>query len=89
MRTTYNIIRAVLATFIALPPTLAVMLYVLLSLPWVQDYLCGVAQRELSGLLGVDVNIGKVYIAPFDKVWIKDVSIACLLYTSPSPRDRG
>lgn len=76
MRTTYNIIRAVLATFIALPPTLAVMLYVLLSLPWVQDYLCGVAQRELSGLLGVDVNIGKVYIAPFDKVWIKDVSIA-------------
>lgn len=71
----YRIFRAILATIVALPPLLAVGLYVALSMPWAQNALRGLAEKELSKVLGSELTIGSVNISPFELVNIGDVKV--------------
>lgn len=71
----YKILRAILVTIVALPPILAVVLYVLLSLPASQEALRKLAQKELSGILGSELSIGTVNISPFERIDIAEVAL--------------
>ncbi len=71
----YKILRAFLVAIITLPPVFAVGFYILLSLPWAQEALRETARRDLSTLLGTNVEIGSVGIFPFDAVEIRGLSV--------------
>lgn len=60
---------------IVLPLVVPLILYVLLSLPSVQKNIAHSVGYELTALLGTDVHLGEVTIAPFNRVVINNVSI--------------
>lgn len=53
------------------------MLYLLLWLGPVREKLRGVAQEQLSALLGADVGINSLEVIPFTRARLGDVSIVC------------
>ncbi len=57
---------------VVLVPTL---LYIGLELDVVQRKVSTIAERQLSNLLNADVSIGSVSIAPFNRAWLRDVSV--------------
>ena len=71
----YKILRALIVISIAIAVTVPAIVYVGLSLPPVQRRLSSVAEKELSGLLGADVSIGTLTIAPFKRAMLRDVSV--------------
>ena len=71
----YKILRALIVISIAIAVTVPAIVYVGLSLPPVQRRLSSVAEKELSGLLGADVSIGTLTIAPFNRAMLRDVSV--------------
>ncbi|MCM1356860.1 MAG: translocation/assembly module TamB [Staphylococcus sp.] len=75
MKTLYRILRFTLVIVIVLPLAVPLLLYVLLSLPGVQQEIAGRAERELSALLGTSVEIGEVSVAPFNRVVLNDVVV--------------
>ncbi len=60
---------------IGLAVIIPTLLYVGLELDTVQRRVTSVAESELSKLLDADVSIGNVSIAPFNRVWLRDVSV--------------
>jgi hypothetical protein len=72
----YKIIRAIVVALLIFLVVLPVSTYILLSTGWAQDSLRKVAQTELSNLLGTQVTIGHVDIAPFNRLSISDVTVA-------------
>jgi len=77
----YHILRFLAVTVIILTVLLPAILYVGLSLDSVQSRISAVAEKELSSLLGSEVTIGKVNIAPFNRVTLRDVAV------QPAPGD--
>ncbi|MDE7124951.1 MAG: AsmA family protein, partial [Muribaculaceae bacterium] len=75
MRIGYKILRAFIVTLIVVPPVFAVAIYILLSLPWAQNAMRDIAEKELSAVLGTDLHIGDVSFFPFDGLSISDVSV--------------
>lgn len=71
----YKLIRTVLVTLIIIVIGVPASLYIALSLPWVQDGLRKTAQKELTAALGTPVTIGKVDIAPFNRIRIHHIAI--------------
>lgn len=71
----YKVVRSIIFTSVALVCAIWVLLYVLLSLPPIQRYICNVAQTELSQLCNSRVEIGDVTIRPFNEVVIRDVKL--------------
>ncbi|MEY8244998.1 translocation/assembly module TamB domain-containing protein [Heminiphilus faecis] len=71
----YKILRALVVTLLAAAIILPVAVYILLSVDAVQSRLRDIGERELTSLLGAEVNIGKVDVTPFNKVLLTDVSI--------------
>lgn len=49
--------------------------YIVLSTPWAQDKIREVAQRELSGLLGTEVEIGRIDYRPFNTLAVSGVIV--------------
>lgn len=76
MKRFYKIFRTVVVTLIALVFIVPAALYVALSLPAVQSYICRMAEKELSALLTVDVSIDYVSISPFNRVTLHGVTVA-------------
>ncbi len=76
MNWAYKILRTIIVSFLALSIIVPALLYALLSVPAIQDIARDRGQRELSELLGAEVNIGSVNIAPFNKLTLHDISIA-------------
>lgn len=74
MKSIYKILRAffvlVLSSAIAVPA----VLYILLSLPSVQNGICHRVESELSKLLAVNVDIRHVSISPFNRVTLHGVT---------------
>lgn len=60
---------------LVLPLAVPVILYVLLSLPAVQRGIASQAEKELTSLLGTEVEIGEVSVAPFNRIVLKDVVV--------------
>lgn len=71
----YNIIRSILVTAILSVTAIYVVLYIVLSLPTVQDYVRRLGCQELSKLLGTEVSVGNVQISPFSQVVLDDVCL--------------
>ena len=60
---------------IILAVTVPVGLFIALSIPRIQNSIRTTAERELTSLLGMNVGIGNVNIAPFSRITLKRVSI--------------
>ncbi len=73
MKRSYVIIRAILVALLALIVGVPTLLYLLLSIPSIQNKIRTESEIELTKLLGTDVAIGDVSIAPFNRVKIEDV----------------
>ena len=75
MKLAWKIFRAVAVVLLVLAVALPASLYVLLSMTPVQNEVRNTASRELSRLLGAQVDIDDVNIHPFNKLSIKGVRI--------------
>ena len=75
MKTFYRILRFILVVVLVLPLAVPLILYVVLSLPSVQQRIARTAEKELTELLGTDVSVGSVTIAPFNRVVLADVGV--------------
>lgn len=75
MKRSYEIFRAILVAVLVFAIGLPALLYVLLSLPVVQDKVRAIGEEELSRLIYSDVRIGEVSIAPFNRLTLSDVAI--------------
>ncbi len=60
---------------LVLPLAVPIILYVLLSLPSVQKQIALSAEQELTALLGTDVHLGEVSVAPFNRIVLSDVTV--------------
>lgn len=72
----YNVIRSILVTAILAVATVYVVLYLVLSIPSVQNKIREAGCEELSGLLGTDVSIEEVNITPFNQVVLHGVHVS-------------
>lgn len=75
MKLAYKILRALIVILLAMAVTVPAVVYVGVTLPPVQRGLCRVASAELSGLLGAEVEIGSLSVAPFNRALLRDVSV--------------
>lgn len=71
----YKVVRSVLFTTIIFVGVLYVSLYVLLSVPSVQNKVREVAEQELSALFGSRLTIDEVSIYPFNEVVVEGVDL--------------
>lgn len=71
----YKVVRSLLFTTIAVVASLYVTLYILLSIPAVQDKIRTVAEDELSKLFTSTLTIDNVSIYPFNEVVIEGVAL--------------
>ena len=74
-RGTYNVLRSVVVTTLALVVALSASAYLLLLLPPVQNKLRHEGEKALGEYLNTSVSIGSVSIAPFNQLEINDVLI--------------
>ena len=73
---TYKTLRTVAVSVIALVFGIPALLYVGLSLPFVERSIADVAERQLSELLDVNVTIGGLEISPFNRITLTRVVVA-------------
>ena len=71
----YKALRMVVVAFLSAAVLLFAALYVVLSLPSVQKEICSEGEKELSKLLGADVNIGSINISPFHDLVLHEVFV--------------
>lgn len=69
----YKVVRSVLFTSILAVAFLFVLLYVLLSVPAVQNNLKNLAERELSALFTSELKIERLSIYPFNEIVVEGV----------------
>lgn len=75
MKWVYKTLRAILVVCLVLAIVVPAGLYVALSFRGVQNAVRERAQTELTALLGMDVSIGDVYVAPFSRLTLRRVAI--------------
>ncbi len=80
MKLIYKIVRTIIVSMLICAIGVPALLYLILSLPSVQDKLCNIGEAELSKLIGVPVKIGSANISPFNKLALNDV----VVMSSPS-----
>lgn len=73
---TYKTVRTVAVSIIALVFGIPALLYIGLSLPFVERSIADIAEKQLSDLLHVNVTIGGIEISPFNRVTLTRVVIA-------------
>lgn len=72
----YRILRSVIFSAIVTMVAFYLILYILLSVPYIQNRIKLLAQKELTLFLGGDVNIGTFRFYPFNEAVLKDVVIS-------------
>ncbi|MDE5687298.1 MAG: translocation/assembly module TamB [Paramuribaculum sp.] len=75
MKWVYKTLRAILVVCLVLAIVVPAGLYVALSFRGVQNAVRERAETELTSLLGMDVSIGDVYMAPFSRLTLRHVAI--------------
>lgn len=75
MKSLRKFIRALLVTALLLAVFVPTSLYVVLSTSFAQEKIRVVAERELSNLLGTNVEIGRVQYRPFNTISISGVRV--------------
>ena len=71
----YKIIRSLLVAGLATVVGLYVILYIVLSVPQVQDKVKRLGEEELTKLLHTEVSVGRLSISPFNEVILTDVAV--------------
>ena len=71
---TYKVLRSILFTLILTAVGIAVLLYILLSIPPIHDKIRDIAQEELTAFFGQKVEIEHLQIVPFNEVILEDVA---------------
>lgn len=71
----YKTIRSFAISIIGIVSALYLLLYILLTIPFVQNKIKTISETELSKLLNTEVRIGELSIYPFNEVVLYDVSI--------------
>ena len=71
----YKILRSIIVFLAVLLLVLPAFAYVILSLPEIDQRICNVAKKELSELLGANVNISSAEIKPFSQVALNNISV--------------
>ncbi|MBD5257445.1 MAG: hypothetical protein HDS52_01980 [Barnesiella sp.] len=71
----FKIIRGLVMTCMLLAIVVPALLYVALSLPWIQDALRERCETLLSEKLGAEVTVGDLGIRPFNRATVRDVAI--------------
>lgn len=69
-------IRGFLVVIVLLAIAIPVALYILLSSDWAQGRIRDIGSDQLSALLDTHVEIGDVVFSPFNRLKIKDISVA-------------
>ncbi len=75
MKLSYKILRALFVLILAAIILIPAILYVVLTLPPVQDKVRDIASEQLTTLLDSKVEIGSVIFVPFNKVTLRNVVI--------------
>ncbi|MBP5561739.1 MAG: translocation/assembly module TamB [Muribaculaceae bacterium] len=75
LKKTYTVVRSVVVTALVLVVVLFVGLYLLLSLPSVQNKVKERGEKELSEYLGTNVTIGEISFEPFNELTLGHVNI--------------
>ncbi len=75
IRTVYKVLRSFLFTAITVAVVLYVTLYVILSVPSVQNAIKGRAEKEVSAFLGSKVTVESLNIFPFNALRLRNVVI--------------
>ena len=75
MRKFYTIIRNVVVAVILTIVGLYLILYIAISLPFVQNSVKEIAQTELSKFLNTQISVEQLSIAPFNQVVLQNVGI--------------
>lgn len=75
LKRSYNVIRSVVVTVLVLAVATYAGLYLLLSMPWVQNKIKERGEKELSEFLGTDVTIGDIAFEPFNELTLGRVNI--------------
>lgn len=71
----YKAIRSIIVIVLLTIVTVYAALYILLSIPKVQNYVREIGEKELSTLLRTNVKIDKINISPLDEVALYNVKI--------------
>ncbi len=72
----YKVIRAIVMIAVVLAVVLPTLLYIALSLPFVQEEIKKVAETEVSKLLDAQVTIADLNIRPFNRVDLKGINVS-------------
>ena len=75
LRWSYNTLRATFVTIVVLLVVAYGALYLALSMPYFQNKIKAVGERELSEFLGTNVTIDGISISPFNQVVLTGVNI--------------
>lgn len=71
----YSFLRLCVFSLFLVGIGLYAILYLIVSLPTVQNKICSVAETELSKQLGARVEIGRIYVKPFKQFVARDVNL--------------
>ncbi|MDE5888042.1 MAG: translocation/assembly module TamB [Muribaculaceae bacterium] len=74
-RKIYRVARSVLFTAVLAVVGIYLGIYVLLSVPAVQNRIKGIAVKEISAFLGSEVKIDNLVVKPFNEVVVKGLSV--------------
>lgn len=75
IRRVYRVIRSILFAAVGFVTVAVLMLYLLLSIPAIQNKMRSEAEVQLSQLLKTSVTIGQVDFSPFNELQLNDVEI--------------
>lgn len=75
LRTLYKTLRGILFTTIIFVAVVYLALYVILTIPGVQNSISRRVETELEKFLGSDVRIGRLIIKPFNEVVIQNLEV--------------
>lgn len=75
MKWTYRILRTIIVSLLFLAVGIPIFLYLVLWLAPVHNRIRDVVRTELSGILGSEVNIGRLEVVPFTRLKLNDISI--------------
>ncbi len=83
VRNIYRVARSILLALIITVISLYLFLYVALAIPGVQNYVKGIAERELSSYLKGNVEIGRLDIVPFSEIRVFDLIVSDSISSQP------
>lgn len=76
MNRAYRIVRFILVSLLSITVGIPLLIYLVLCIPRVHEYIRQEASAQLTELLGADVSIARLEVRPFSRVELQGVNIA-------------